>query len=90
MEVHYFKRLQHYGLYHYYKVYGGRGKTKDGYQEVINFLNENPIIYVEKNYESDPSGIEGTWSTFETGEPITKEVWEEAYQIATEGDFDIR
>jgi len=45
MEVGYFKRQQTGNIFHYYKVFGGTGKTKNGYQEVINFLNEVPNYY---------------------------------------------
>lgn len=89
MEVHYFKRHQDYCLYHYYKVHGsGDKKKRDGYQEVINFLNDTPMIFTE--HDSDSNGLTGTWCTHEVGIPITKEEYMEAYKLATEGNFDIR
>uniref|UniRef100_UPI001C628A80 hypothetical protein n=1 Tax=Rufibacter sp. XAAS-G3-1 TaxID=2729134 RepID=UPI001C628A80 len=69
----------------YYEVHGGDGKTKDGYQVVINFLNpEFPIISVEHNYITDTSGLTGTWCQFEVGEPITESEFKEAYRKAVE------
>lgn len=44
------------------------------------------MIVVESN--ADSNGLTGTWCTHEVGTPITKEEWEEAYELATEGDFD--
>lgn len=44
MEIAFFKIQQRGDIFHYYKVFGGNGKTKDGYQEVINFLNDQPIM----------------------------------------------
>jgi hypothetical protein len=35
MEIAYFKRLQRDKIYHYYKVMGGPGKTKNGYQAAL-------------------------------------------------------
>src|SRR4051794_10851014 len=84
--VHYFKRRQRGDIYHYYEVHGGPGKTKNGYQVVINFLNDFPIISVEHNYQSDPSGLTGTWCQFEVGIPITKEEYEAAFRIAINND----
>jgi hypothetical protein len=88
--VHYFKKFQRDGIFHYYKVFGGPGKTKDGYQEVINFLNPVPSIYIERNYESDPDGIAGTWITFEFGIPISREEYQQAFNKATAGEFKIK
>jgi hypothetical protein len=79
MKVDYFKRLQRDNIYHYYEVHGGEGKTRDGYQVVINFLNPAPIIYVEHN---NPSDLTGTWCQYEVGIPITKEEYMKAYQLA--------
>jgi hypothetical protein len=86
--VAYFKRPQRDGIYHYYKVYGGPGKTRDGYQEVINFLNEKPMLFIEHNYTAD-NGLTGTWCTYEVGEPITEDEYQQAYERATGGDFTI-
>jgi hypothetical protein len=86
----YFKRHQRNGLYHYYHVSGGSGKDKKGYQEVINFLNPIPIIYIERNYENDPSGLTGTWCTYEVGEPISREEYAAAYKKATAVKFKIK
>lgn len=33
-----------------------------------------------------PSLLIGTWCTYEVGEPPTKEEYEKAYKIATEGE----
>lgn len=86
MEVAYFKVHQENNIYHYYKVVGGPGKTKNGFQEVINFLNDTPIISIEHN---DISSLTGTWCQYEVGVRITKEEYEQAYTLATEGDFEI-
>jgi hypothetical protein len=88
MPVAYFKRLQGDNIYNYYKVYGGPGKTRDGYQEVISFLDPKPTIYIDHNYTAN-DGLSSTWQTFEAGEPINQNEYEEAYARATEGDFTI-
>ncbi len=87
IRVDYFKRHQRDGIYHYIKVVGGPGKTWDGYQEEINFLNEVPIIQLIQNYVCDPSGLTGTWCSFEVGEPISKAEYQQAYEMATSGEF---
>lgn len=84
MEVAYFKRHQEDDIYNFYKVVGGPGKTEHGYQEVLNFLNEKPIIIVEHN---DVSKLTGTWCQYEVGEPISKHEYEDAYKKAVEGEF---
>ncbi|TDE09772.1 hypothetical protein [Dyadobacter psychrotolerans] len=92
MEIAYFKRHQTEGIYDYYKVFGGDGQTIDGYQEVINFLNPEPIIYVQHNQPYDPKNpdkkfnLTGTWCTYEVGELISKEEYDEAYKKATDND----
>jgi len=78
-EVHFFKRRQKETIYHYYKVIGGPGRTRYGYQIVVNFLNEFPIISVEHNSLKE---LTGTWCQFEVGEPILESEFEEAYQKA--------
>ena len=80
--VHFFKRHQRDGVYHYFEVHGGPGKTKNGYKKVINFLNPYPIIHVEHNYVNDPSGLTGTWCEFEVGIPISKEEYNKAFEKA--------
>ena len=52
-----------------------------------NFLNPDPIITTE--HDSDSNGITGTWCSIKAGIPINKQDWDEAYQLATEGDFKI-
>lgn len=95
METAYFKRKQSEEIFNYYKVVGGRGKTKHGYQEVINFLNDKPIIYIEHNMPYDPKApdkpfeLTGTWDTYEVGIPISKEDYDNAYRLATCKDFNI-
>ncbi|WP_207536315.1 hypothetical protein [Desertivirga arenae] len=95
MEIAFFKRHQRGEIYHYYKVYGGPGKTKHGYQEVINFLNEKPIISIEHNYPYDPINpdkpfeLTGTWCTYEVGTPISDAEYLEAYKKATAHLFTI-
>jgi hypothetical protein len=61
------------GKYHYYEVHGGSGKIKEGYQIVVNFLNDCPIIQMEYNYHRDSTGLSGTWCTYEVGIPISQE-----------------
>ena len=97
MEIAFFKRLQHDNVFHYYKVFGGPGKTVDGYQEVINFLNEKPIISIEHNLPFDKNKpeqhfeITGTWCTYEVGMQITEQEYIEAFKKATTNtDFSIR
>jgi hypothetical protein len=77
--VHYFKRKQRGKIFHYYEVIGGSGKTKNGYQTVINFLNKFPIISVEHN---DIKDLTGTWCQFEVGIPITEAEYKEAFEKA--------
>lgn len=96
MKIAYFKREQEKGIFHYYKVYGGKGKTQNGFQEVINFLNGKPIISIEHNCPFDPNqpdvpfSLTGTWDTYEAGTPITREEYELAYKLATDQDFEIK
>lgn len=85
-QIDYFKREQRKGIYHYYKVSGGPGRTKDGYQEVINFLNDIPIICIEIN---DLNDCTGTWCTYEVGIPISKEEYQVAFNKATNDKFTI-
>lgn len=72
------------------------GKTKEGYQEVINFLNEKPIVSIEHNLPYDPSmpdksfELTGTWCTYEVGIPITEEEYVKAYKKATNDEFSIK
>ena len=93
MKIAYFKREQTEGIFHYYKVYGGPGKTKNGYQEVINFLNDIPLIYIEHNSLFDPQkpdapfDLTGTWDTYEVGIPISKDEYEIAFKKAIDQDF---
>lgn len=84
MQPAYFKKHQRNGIYHYYEVHGGPGKTKDGYQLVVNLLNDSPIISVEHNYEFDRSGLTGTWCTYEVAIPITREEFMAVYNEALE------
>lgn len=77
-----FKKHQRNGIYHYYEVYGGPGKTQDGYELVINFLNDVPIIETRHNYITDTSGLTGTWCKFETATPISEEEFRKAYNLA--------
>ena len=77
MQVHYFKILQKYGIYHYFKVHGTGDQIKrNGYQEVINFLNPDPIIRTEQVSENNV--LTGTWCTFKVGILISKQDWDEA------------
>lgn len=95
MQIDYFKLHQRDGIYHFYKVFGGRGKTKNGYQEVINFLNDIPIISVRYNMLYDPKHPDkpweplGTWDTYEVGIQITKDEYDLAFKKATEDNFTI-
>jgi hypothetical protein len=97
MEVAYFKSHQRNGIYHFYKVFGGEGKTVDGYQEVINFLNDIPIVSIEHNLPYDknnpekPFELTGTWCTYEIGIPISEAEYLRAYEKATTDlNFNIR
>ena len=76
MNIAYFKRHQCIGIHTYYKVFGGPGKTMNGFQEVINFFNHGPLISIEENFVKDPSGITGTWSQYEAGISISKEEYD--------------
>lgn len=35
------------------------------------------------------SSLTGTWCQYEFGQPISKQEYEEAYKLATEGEFEI-
>ncbi|MEM6737219.1 MAG: hypothetical protein AAF620_14235 [Bacteroidota bacterium] len=87
--VDYFKRFQRDKIYRYMKVFGGPGKTINGYQEVLNFLNDDPIIHIERNYEKDPYGLTGTWCNWEASEMISEDEYNKAYQRVTSGVFKI-
>ncbi|MEC3881842.1 hypothetical protein [Parapedobacter sp. 10938] len=95
METAYFKRRQAGKLYNYFKVVGGPGKTQNGYQEVVSFLNDKPLIFVEHNlpynplYPDRPFELLGTWDIYEVGLPISKEEYEDAYRMATSNDFNL-
>lgn len=84
--IHYFKKKQEENIYNFYKVYGGSGHTENGYQEVVCFLNHEPIIFVEHN---EAGSLTGTWCTHEVGIPISKEEYLLAFKKATAGHFDI-
>ncbi len=70
--------------FHYYKVCGGEEKYTEGYQEVVNFLGDKPVIMVQHNVRGQ---LTGTWCTYEVGIPITEEEYQAAYTRATSGDF---
>ena len=73
-----FKVFQRDDIYHYVEVVGGPGKTSDGYQTIVNFLNPHPIIEVCHNDLNSQYMPISTWDRYEAGEPIT----EEEYTIA--------
>ncbi len=70
------------GIYHYLEVVGGPGKTQDGYQIVINFLNDAPVLDTWHNYKKDTSGLTGTWCRYEVSTPISEDEFQEALQRA--------
>ena len=82
---HWFKQHQRDGIYNYYEVFGGPRKARNGYEIVVDFLNDEPRIDVNYNYERDPCGIEGTWNRFTYATPITQEEYDVAYQRALAG-----
>jgi hypothetical protein len=86
MKIDYFKRHQRDNIFHYYKVVNGDNKQKEGYQEVLNFLNPTPIIMLEQNYMNG-HGLTGTWCTYEVGIPITKEEYNLMFSKATSEEF---
>lgn len=77
-KISWFKRKQG-NKWHYYEVHGEPGRTATGHQQVINFLNDTPIISIEHN---DLKNLTGTWDIWETGTPITKEEYQEAWNKA--------
>lgn len=79
---YYFKQHQGLGIYAYYKVCAVPGRIRNGYQEVINFSKSSPIIQLEYNFVHDPLGLQGTWQTFENGEPISEVEYKEALSRA--------
>ena len=82
IERAWFKQYQRDGHYHYIEVVGGEGKTKHGYQVVINFLNSVPQIETRHNFIYDPSGLTGTWCRYEVSEEITEDEFQEAMDRA--------
>lgn len=82
IERAWFKQLQRDDIYHYIEVVGGEGKTKDGYQLIVNFLNEVPQIETRHNFVYDPSGLTETWCRYEVAEPITEEEFTRAMNLA--------
>lgn len=83
-EINYFKRHQRDGIYNYYEVHGGPGRTINGKKIMLCFLNDVPLIAVEHNYVADTSGLTGTWCEFEVGVPISKEEYQTQYKKASE------
>ena len=81
--ITWFKRHQPEGIYNYYEVHGGPGKTKDGYFIAVRFLSDPPAIDVEHNYSAD-DGLTGTWCLYEAAEPITEAEYHEAFEKAIE------
>ncbi|WP_420460088.1 hypothetical protein [Neolewinella sp.] len=77
-----FRCHQRHGVYNFYEVIGGPGKTKDGYLTAIHFLSSPPQITVQHNYEHDRSGLTGTWCHYEASEEITEAAFTEALDRA--------
>lgn len=82
--IAWFKRYQRDGIYHYYEVHGGPGRTREGYVVAVRFLSDPPSISVEHNYEYDPSGLTGSWCHYEASEPISEQEYRQAYDRALE------
>lgn len=82
VQPQYFKRHQRYGTYNYYEVHCNETKRcNTGYQIVVCFLNDYPMISVEHNSKENGTG---TWDTLEVGEPILAEEFKAVYDIALE------
>ncbi len=81
--ITWFKRHQRDGIYNYYEVHGGSGKTKDGYFIAVRFISDPPAIDVEHNYSAD-DGLTGTWCLYEAAEPINETEYREAFEKAIE------
>lgn len=77
-----FKVYQRDDIYHYVEVVGGPGKTPDGYQTTINFLNPAPIIEVSHNDLDDPNMPIGTWDRYVAGEVISEDEYTQALNTA--------
>jgi hypothetical protein len=77
-----FKRYQRDGIYNFYEVVGGSGKTPNGYLTAIHFLSDPPRITVQHNFEHDRSGLTGTWCHYEASESITEAEYTEALNRA--------
>lgn len=86
-QVKYFRKEPKPGKYIYYEVHGDAEYKRSGWQQCINWLNDRPIIYVEHNYEADPSGVTGTWTTYQEAEEITKDEYTTNYKEAIASDF---
>lgn len=77
-----FKRYQRDGIYNFYEVHGGPGKTPEGYLVAVRFLSDPPSITVEHNFEVDSSGLTGTWCHYEASERISEQEYRQAYERA--------
>ena len=84
METAYFKVPQSYGMFLYYKVIGGTGKTVEGYMEEIDFLPKNPVISILHN---NIFSEKGTWTIYKTEIPISKDEYNSAFVEAMSLDF---
>lgn len=81
-QIAWFKRHQRDGIYNYYEVYSGPGKSRNGYVVAVRFLSDPPSISVEHNFEHDPSGLTGTWCHYEASKPISEQEYHDAYNRA--------
>ena len=77
-----FRRYQRDGIYNFYEVVGGPGRTPDGYLTAVHFLSDPPAITVQHNFEHDLSGLTGTWCHYEASEEITEAEYREAFNRA--------
>lgn len=77
-----FRRYQRDGIYNFYEVIGGPGKTQNGYLTAVRFLSDPPAVSVEHNLEHDPSGLTGTWCHYEASEEITEAEYKAAFDRA--------
>ena len=77
-----FKHHQRDGIYHYYEVVGGPGKTSGGYEIVINLLNDVPRLEMRHNFLTDPSGLTGTWCKYAIATSISETEFREAMERA--------
>lgn len=85
-KTHYFKRRQEGDIWHYYKLLDGREPIA---YELVSFLGLGPSIHfmeLDLNFLGCKTEYDALW---EVGTQILAQEYAEAYERATQGDFEI-